>query len=63
MSHLDRMHEGMKEYEPDQNEVEEMMDESEKERLLNSVTGKIEKEKETLETKGGRRKKKHIWLH
>lgn len=60
MSHLDRMLEGMKEYEPDQNEVDEMMDESEKERLLNSVTGKIEKEKETLETKGGRRKKKHI---
>lgn len=60
MSHLDRMLEGMKEYEPDQNEVDEMMDESEKERLLNSVTEKIEKEKETLETKGGRRKKKHI---
>ena len=60
MSQLDRMLEGMKEYEPDQNEVDEMMDESEKERLLNSVTGKIEKEKETLETKGGRRKKKHI---
>lgn len=60
MSHLDRMLEGMKEYEPDHNEVDEMMDESEKERLLNSVTEKIEKEKETLETKGGRRKKKHI---
>ena len=45
MSHLDRMLEGMKEYEPDQNEVDEMMDESEKERLLNSVTEKIEKEK------------------
>ena len=60
MSQLDRMLEGMKEYEPDQNEVDEMMDESEKERLLNSVTEKIEKEKETLETKGGRRKKKHI---
>lgn len=57
MSQLDRMLEGMKEYEPDRNEGDEMLDESEKERLLKSVMGKIEKE--TLEAKGGRRNKKH----
>lgn len=59
MSQIDRMLEAMKGYEPDQNEVDEMLDESEKERLLKSVMGKIEKEKETLEARGGRRNKKH----
>ena len=32
MSQIDRMLEAMKGYEPDQNEVDEMLDESEKER-------------------------------
>lgn len=49
MSKLDRMLEGMKDYEPDKKGVDEVMDEDEKERLLKSVMKKIEAEKTDME--------------
>lgn len=49
MSKLDRMLEGMKDYEPDKKGVDEVMDEAEKERLLKNVMKKIETEKVNIE--------------
>lgn len=49
MSKLDRMLEGMKDYEPDKKGVGEEMAESEKELLLKSVMEKIEAEKTNME--------------
>ena len=52
MSKLDRMLEGMKDYEPDKKGVDEEMAESEKELLLKRVMEKIESEKMNTETNG-----------
>ena len=49
MSKLDRMLEGMKDYEMDQKDADEMMSEVEKDRLLKSIMKKIENEEVNIE--------------
>ena len=58
MSKLDRMLEGMKDYELDKNGGDKKMDEDEKDRLLKDVMKKIESEKMNMREQDMRRNKK-----